>query len=114
MKKFKSIKVQQLKTGTIQNATIKENIIMGLSSSLEINKYVKLDDSTLNLSYNEEYSQLTENAAQIKGTINSTPKNILMVQFSTPKNILMRLMLKKFFQLMQFQKVVPINGFFLN
>lgn len=76
--KINSIKIQQLKSGKIQNATILEKITIGLSSSLEINENVKLDNSIVELSYNNEYSQLIEDVAHIKGIINSTPKKIVI------------------------------------
>lgn len=71
-----SIKVQQLKTGVIHNATIKGTISLGLSSSLEINENVKIDDSTLEVSYNDEYNN---NSAQVIGTLNSVPNKLKIV-----------------------------------
>lgn len=49
--KINTLKVQQKTSGKIYNATIKEKLLTELSSSLEINQFVDLSDSSIDLYY---------------------------------------------------------------
>ena len=71
---IKTIKVQQKAAGIIQNARITGDIIVGLSSSLEINQNVDLSGSKLDLSY--DGSQGLYDKAPINGVIKSNPASI--------------------------------------
>lgn len=72
-----SIKIQQGISGLIQNATIKGKVVIGISSSLEINENVNLESSTLDCSYSDSTSQLLD-GAHIKGKLRSVPSSIVI------------------------------------
>lgn len=73
-----SLKVEQAAEGKLSSTTIKGNIRFGLSSFLEIDESVNLENSHIDIPFNSEHGQLVSNKAPIYGKIKSAPIDIVI------------------------------------
>ncbi|KAK8898506.1 hypothetical protein M9Y10_000797 [Tritrichomonas musculus] len=76
--RIKTVKVEQKTAAKIVNSSIFGKIIFGLSSSLEINEFVDLSNSLIDLPFNPSQIQGLYDKAPINGILNTKPRLIII------------------------------------